>query len=65
MMIPLRCGEHHRYPEEDNGVQIGIGLPNTVLGVPGRLLVDWARRAEERGFSSLATIDRIGYPSYA
>jgi alkanesulfonate monooxygenase SsuD/methylene tetrahydromethanopterin reductase-like flavin-dependent oxidoreductase (luciferase family) len=45
-------------------VQIGIGLPNTVLGVPGRLLVDWARRAEERGFSSLATIDRIAYPSY-
>jgi alkanesulfonate monooxygenase SsuD/methylene tetrahydromethanopterin reductase-like flavin-dependent oxidoreductase (luciferase family) len=45
-------------------VQIGIGLPNTVLEVPGRLLVDWASRAEERGFSSLATIDRIAYPSY-
>jgi alkanesulfonate monooxygenase SsuD/methylene tetrahydromethanopterin reductase-like flavin-dependent oxidoreductase (luciferase family) len=45
-------------------MQIGIGLPNTVLDVPGRLLVDWARRAEERGFSSLATIDRIAYPSY-
>jgi alkanesulfonate monooxygenase SsuD/methylene tetrahydromethanopterin reductase-like flavin-dependent oxidoreductase (luciferase family) len=45
-------------------VQIGIGLPNTVLDVPGRLLVDWARRAQERGFSSLATIDRIAYPSY-
>jgi alkanesulfonate monooxygenase SsuD/methylene tetrahydromethanopterin reductase-like flavin-dependent oxidoreductase (luciferase family) len=45
-------------------VQIGIGLPNTALEVPGRLLVDWARRAEERGFSSLATIDRIAYPSY-
>jgi hypothetical protein len=49
----------HRAPprepatEEDNGVQIGIGLP-TVLAVPGRLLVDWARRAEDRGFSSLA-----------
>jgi alkanesulfonate monooxygenase SsuD/methylene tetrahydromethanopterin reductase-like flavin-dependent oxidoreductase (luciferase family) len=40
--------------EEDNGVQIGIGLPNPVLAVPGRLLVDWARRAEERGFASLA-----------
>jgi alkanesulfonate monooxygenase SsuD/methylene tetrahydromethanopterin reductase-like flavin-dependent oxidoreductase (luciferase family) len=50
--------------EEDNDVQIGIGLPNTVLDVPGRLLVDWARRAQERGFSSLATIDRIAYPSY-
>jgi alkanesulfonate monooxygenase SsuD/methylene tetrahydromethanopterin reductase-like flavin-dependent oxidoreductase (luciferase family) len=45
-------------------MQIGIGLPNTVLEVPGQLLVDWARRAEERGFSSLATIDRIAYPSY-
>ena len=45
-------------------MEIGIGLPNPVLDVPGRLLADWARRAEERGFSSLATIDRIAYPSY-
>jgi alkanesulfonate monooxygenase SsuD/methylene tetrahydromethanopterin reductase-like flavin-dependent oxidoreductase (luciferase family) len=45
-------------------VRIGIGLPNPVLNVPGSLLVDWAGRAEERGFSSLATIDRIAYPSY-
>jgi alkanesulfonate monooxygenase SsuD/methylene tetrahydromethanopterin reductase-like flavin-dependent oxidoreductase (luciferase family) len=45
-------------------VRIGIGLPNTMLGLTGRLLVDWARRAEERDFSSLATIDRIAYPSY-
>jgi alkanesulfonate monooxygenase SsuD/methylene tetrahydromethanopterin reductase-like flavin-dependent oxidoreductase (luciferase family) len=45
-------------------VRIGIGLPNTVMDVPGRLLVDWARRAQERGFSSVATIDRVAYPSY-
>ncbi|MFL6218751.1 MAG: LLM class flavin-dependent oxidoreductase, partial [Actinomycetes bacterium] len=45
-------------------MRIGIGLPNPVLDVPGRLVVAWARRAEERGFSSLATIDRIAYPSY-
>jgi alkanesulfonate monooxygenase SsuD/methylene tetrahydromethanopterin reductase-like flavin-dependent oxidoreductase (luciferase family) len=45
-------------------VQIAIGLPSTTLDVPGRLLLDWARRAEERGFSSLATIDRFAYPSY-
>ncbi|HJW61062.1 MAG TPA: LLM class flavin-dependent oxidoreductase, partial [Actinomycetota bacterium] len=45
-------------------MQIGIGLPNPVLEVPGHLPVAWARRAEERGFSSLATIDRIAYPSY-
>ena len=45
-------------------MRIGIGLPNTVMDVPGRLLVDWARRAQERGFSSVATIDRVAYPSY-
>jgi alkanesulfonate monooxygenase SsuD/methylene tetrahydromethanopterin reductase-like flavin-dependent oxidoreductase (luciferase family) len=44
-------------------LSIGIGLPNT-LDVPGSLIPQWARRAEERGFSSLATIDRIVYPSY-
>jgi alkanesulfonate monooxygenase SsuD/methylene tetrahydromethanopterin reductase-like flavin-dependent oxidoreductase (luciferase family) len=45
-------------------MRIGIGLPNTVLGLGGDTLLAWARRAEERGFSSLATIDRIAYPSY-
>jgi alkanesulfonate monooxygenase SsuD/methylene tetrahydromethanopterin reductase-like flavin-dependent oxidoreductase (luciferase family) len=27
-------------------------------------IVDWARRADEAGFSSLGTIDRIAYPNY-
>jgi alkanesulfonate monooxygenase SsuD/methylene tetrahydromethanopterin reductase-like flavin-dependent oxidoreductase (luciferase family) len=45
-------------------MRIGIGLPNTVLGLGGDTLLAWARRAEARGFSSLATIDRIAYPSY-
>jgi alkanesulfonate monooxygenase SsuD/methylene tetrahydromethanopterin reductase-like flavin-dependent oxidoreductase (luciferase family) len=45
-------------------VQIGIGLPNPIPGTPGPLLVDWARRAEERGFATLATIDRVAYPSF-
>src|SRR4051794_2447572 len=45
-------------------MKIGIGLPNTVRGAEGRTLVAWARRAEERGFSTLGTIDRIVYPSY-
>jgi alkanesulfonate monooxygenase SsuD/methylene tetrahydromethanopterin reductase-like flavin-dependent oxidoreductase (luciferase family) len=44
-------------------VDIAIGLPNT-LHINGPDVVEWARRAEERGFSSLATIDRIVYPSY-
>jgi alkanesulfonate monooxygenase SsuD/methylene tetrahydromethanopterin reductase-like flavin-dependent oxidoreductase (luciferase family) len=45
-------------------MKIGIGLPNPVPGVDGRLLVEWARRAESAGFSTLATIDRLAYPSY-
>jgi alkanesulfonate monooxygenase SsuD/methylene tetrahydromethanopterin reductase-like flavin-dependent oxidoreductase (luciferase family) len=45
-------------------MKIGVGLPNTIPGTPGRLLVDWAVKAEERGFTSLATIDRVAYPSY-
>jgi alkanesulfonate monooxygenase SsuD/methylene tetrahydromethanopterin reductase-like flavin-dependent oxidoreductase (luciferase family) len=45
-------------------MKTGIGLPNPVPGTPGGTLLDWARRAEERGFSGLATIDRIAYPSY-
>jgi alkanesulfonate monooxygenase SsuD/methylene tetrahydromethanopterin reductase-like flavin-dependent oxidoreductase (luciferase family) len=44
-------------------MDIGIGLPNT-LSVAGPVMVNWARRAEERGFAALATIDRIVYPSY-
>jgi alkanesulfonate monooxygenase SsuD/methylene tetrahydromethanopterin reductase-like flavin-dependent oxidoreductase (luciferase family) len=45
-------------------MQIGIGLPNPVPDTEGTTLVEWARRAEAAGFSSLATIDRIVYPSY-
>ncbi|MGH2699586.1 MAG: LLM class flavin-dependent oxidoreductase [Actinomycetota bacterium] len=46
------------------GVRIGIGLPNPIPGTEGEVLLQWATRAEESGFSSLATIDRIVYPSY-
>lgn len=45
-------------------MEIGIGLPNTVRGVDRAGIVDWARRAEEAGFSSLGTIDRIAYPNF-
>jgi len=45
-------------------MDIGIGLPNSVRGVDRRGIVDWARRAEQAGFSSLGTIDRLVYPSY-
>lgn len=45
-------------------MKIGIGLPNAVPDTPGAGLLDWAVRAEERGFSALATIDRVAYPNH-
>jgi alkanesulfonate monooxygenase SsuD/methylene tetrahydromethanopterin reductase-like flavin-dependent oxidoreductase (luciferase family) len=45
-------------------MDIGIGLPNAVAGVDRAGIVDGARRAEEAGFSSLGTIDRLAFPSY-
>ncbi|MGH2763519.1 MAG: LLM class flavin-dependent oxidoreductase [Thermoleophilaceae bacterium] len=45
-------------------MKIGIGLPTTIPGVEGRQLIDWSRRAEAAGFSTLGTIDRIVYPNY-
>ena len=44
-------------------MDVGVGLPNT-LSVAGPLLVEWARRAEKRGFATLSAIDRIAYPTY-
>ncbi|MCV7180219.1 LLM class flavin-dependent oxidoreductase [Mycolicibacterium sphagni] len=43
-------------------MKIGIGLPNHVAGVSGSAMGAWARRAEERGFESVTTIDRLIYP---
>jgi alkanesulfonate monooxygenase SsuD/methylene tetrahydromethanopterin reductase-like flavin-dependent oxidoreductase (luciferase family) len=45
-------------------MRIGIGIPNTVPAASGPLILDWARRAEERGFAFVSTIGRVGYPSY-
>src|SRR6266487_917475 len=45
-------------------MEVGIGLPNTVPGTSGRELVDWARAAEDAGFSTAGTIDRMVYPNY-
>ena len=45
-------------------MQVGIGLPNTIPGTSGRQLTDWARAAEDAGFSTLGTIDRIVYSNF-
>jgi alkanesulfonate monooxygenase SsuD/methylene tetrahydromethanopterin reductase-like flavin-dependent oxidoreductase (luciferase family) len=44
-------------------MDIGIGLPSTIPGIPGRLIPQWASAAEQAGFSSLGTLDRIVYPN--
>ena len=45
-------------------MHIGIGLPGTVPGVKGQLLLDWARKADAGPFSSLGSIDRLVYSNY-
>ena len=45
-------------------MDIGIGIPNTVPGATGPQLLDWARRAEAAGFSTLATIGAVSFPGY-
>ena len=45
-------------------MEIGIGIPNTVTGATGEQLLAWARRADEAGFSSLATIGAVAHPGY-
>jgi alkanesulfonate monooxygenase SsuD/methylene tetrahydromethanopterin reductase-like flavin-dependent oxidoreductase (luciferase family) len=42
-------------------VRVGVGLPNTIPGPDGRLLVEWARRAEQGPFSAVAVLDRLAY----
>jgi alkanesulfonate monooxygenase SsuD/methylene tetrahydromethanopterin reductase-like flavin-dependent oxidoreductase (luciferase family) len=45
-------------------MEVGIGLPSAVTGATGEQLVEWARRAEARGFVTLGTIDRVVFPNY-
>jgi alkanesulfonate monooxygenase SsuD/methylene tetrahydromethanopterin reductase-like flavin-dependent oxidoreductase (luciferase family) len=45
-------------------MEIGIGLPATIPGTDGESMIEWAQRAERRGFSSLGVIDRLVYPNY-
>lgn len=45
-------------------MDVGIGLPNAVRSVDRAGIVDWAKEAEQAGFASLGTIDRLVYPNY-
>ena len=45
-------------------MDVGIGLPNAVPGATGKQLTEWARNADQAGFSPPSgLIDRIAYPN--
>ncbi len=43
-------------------MRIGIGLPTQIRDMDAAIIPQWASRAEDAGFSSLATVGRIAYP---
>ena len=45
-------------------MKIGIGVPTTIEGDTGGLILEWARRADAGGFSSLSFIDRVAHSNY-
>ncbi len=45
-------------------MRVGIGLPTTTPGTTGRLLLEWARRADAGPFAGLGTLDRVVYESF-
>src|SRR5215204_5130646 len=45
-------------------MDIAIGLPATIPGTSGPLVLDWAKRVDSGPFSSLGIIDRLVYPNY-
>ncbi len=47
----------------DEEMKIGIGLP-AIPGTSGKMILDWAKLADQGPFSSLAMIDRIVYGNF-
>jgi alkanesulfonate monooxygenase SsuD/methylene tetrahydromethanopterin reductase-like flavin-dependent oxidoreductase (luciferase family) len=45
-------------------MRVGIGLPTTVPGADGRMLLAWASRADAGPFASLGVLDRLVYDSF-
>jgi alkanesulfonate monooxygenase SsuD/methylene tetrahydromethanopterin reductase-like flavin-dependent oxidoreductase (luciferase family) len=45
-------------------MKIGLGLPESLPGVHGRLILDWARAADAGPFSSVSVFDRLVYENY-
>jgi alkanesulfonate monooxygenase SsuD/methylene tetrahydromethanopterin reductase-like flavin-dependent oxidoreductase (luciferase family) len=53
-----------RVARKEHVMKVGIGLPNAVRGVNRAGIVQWAQRAEQAGFASLGTLDRLVYANY-
>lgn len=45
-------------------MDVGIGLPAMIPGAKPEEILDWARRADAAGFSTLSVLDRLVYDSY-
>src|SRR4051812_47939461 len=45
-------------------MDIGIGLPSTIPTATGAGVLGWARAAEDAGFASLGTLDRVVYGNH-
>ncbi|HZA61162.1 MAG TPA: LLM class flavin-dependent oxidoreductase [Actinomycetota bacterium] len=45
-------------------MRVGIGLPNGIPGTDASVLPEWARRAEQRPFTSLGVIHRVAYDAH-
>ena len=45
-------------------MEIGLGLPSTISGIPGRRIIEWAVSAEAANFSTLGTLDRVVYGNH-
>ncbi len=43
-------------------MKLGIGLPTQIRDMDAAIIPQWASRADEAGFSTLATVGRIAYP---
>jgi alkanesulfonate monooxygenase SsuD/methylene tetrahydromethanopterin reductase-like flavin-dependent oxidoreductase (luciferase family) len=42
-------------------MEVGVGLPAAIPGTGGRRLLEWARLADDLGFSSVGVLDRLVY----
>jgi alkanesulfonate monooxygenase SsuD/methylene tetrahydromethanopterin reductase-like flavin-dependent oxidoreductase (luciferase family) len=45
-------------------MDVGVGLPTTIPETDGRALIEFARHAEHRGFSTLSVFDRMVFDNY-